>query len=167
MAKFRTIDYPKMLYETLRNYFSVNAKGDISLLYKYLACIVQPLILPFDNFESQRLLNGLIADTKWQIGQLTIVLNYLFDPIYKRIYLTQASFTNISDPEFAYPPVNYDDVFANSPMVFEREFNDPLSFNMLTFHIPSSVDEPLFVSIIEQIRLQGIQYQIEVFTVVS
>lgn len=162
MAKFRSIDYGKMLYETLRNYFSVNAKGKISQLYTYLACLIQPLIAPWGNYENQRVLNGLIADTKWQMGQLTNVLNYLFDPVLKRIFITQASFANVSDPEFAYPPVNFDDVFANAPMVFEREFNDPLSFNILTFSVPGSVDIPLLVSVIEQIRLQGIQYQIVV-----
>jgi hypothetical protein len=167
LSKFRSIDYGKMLYETLRNYYSVNAQGKISLLYQYLACLIQPLIAPWDNYENNRLLNGLIADTKWQIGQLTIVLNYLFDPNLKRIYITQASYTNVDDPEFAYPPVNFDDVFADTPLIFEREFDDALGFVMLTFHIPSTVNEAAVTAVIEQIRLQGIQYRIVIFSVVS
>lgn len=165
MARFRSIDYPKMLYETLRNYFSINAVGQVSWLYKYLACIIQPLIAPFDNYESQRLLNGLIADTKWQIGQLTIVLNYLYDPVLKRIFLTQAFFISISDPEFAYPPENFDDVFADTALIDEREFNDALSLQVLTFNVPNTINISQLTATIEQIRLQGIQYRIIEFSV--
>lgn len=167
MARFRHIDYGKMLYETLRNYFSVNAQGQISLLYKYLACLIQPLVVPWTNYENQRILNGLVADTKWQIGQLTIVLNYIFDPVQKRIYIVQAHYTNVSDPTFAYNAKNFDDVFANSPRVFEREFADALSFQMLTFYVPSGTNISMLTAVIEQIRLQGITYKIVIIGSVS
>jgi len=94
-----------MLQETLRSYFAFNAQGQPSILYKFFTIFTQvlqtvwgiitdtlsntfnyntlynisttpPLILP--TFSGWRNYKNIIANCKWQIGQLTNVLNSLF-----------------------------------------------------------------------------------------
>lgn len=163
MAKFRKIDYGKMLYETLRNYFSVNAKGGISLLYQYLACIIQPLISPFEAYDNQRLLNGLVADCKWQIGQLTNVLNYLFDPNLNRIYIVQGYYDELLVPEFTELTSVYAGLFEETATVIAREFTDEFQYISVIIYAPNTVNLSQMIAIIEQIRLQGIKYRVVTF----
>jgi hypothetical protein len=163
MSSFRNINYGRLLFETLRNYFSVNATGEMSLLYKFLAAIVQPLQPPFDALVAYRTKEALIANCKWQIGQLTNVLNYLYDTTLKRIFITQSVLTVIADPMFEYAPVNFDVEFGETTSVFEREFGDRVAASLVTINIPSSVNESDLVATVEQIRMQGIPYIISVF----
>lgn len=163
MAGFRNIDYGKMLYESLRNYYSVNATGDISILYKYLACFLAVLQAPFDAYAIFRTKETIIASCKWQIGQLTNVLNYLFDATLSRIYITQSTLSVVADPMFEYAPVNFDTVFTEAPVIFEREFGDKISGTLVTINIPAAVDEVDLRAVVEQIRMQGIPYLINVF----
>lgn len=166
MARFRNIDYGKMLYETLRNYFSVNANGQISILYKYLAAIIQPLVLPFNNYAAQRSVNGLVASCAWQIGQLTNVLNYLFDSTLNRIYITQGMFLQILVPEFTgdgNSKVFVKEFGSGVSGVMVKEFQEELSYQATTIHVPVSVNLSALIAIVEQIRLQGIIYVISTF----
>lgn len=152
-----------MLYEALRNYFSVNAAGDMSILYKYLAAFVGPLQAPFDAYDTYRIKEALIASCKWQIGQLTNVLNYIYDSALKRIFITQSVLTVIADPMFEYAPVNFDVEFTETPTIFEREFGDRVAASLVTINIPSAVNESDLIATVEQIRMQGIPYTINVF----
>lgn len=166
MSRFRTIDYGKMLYETLRAYFSVNAQGEMSLLYKFCAAIVAPIQKPFDNYNTYRINAALIASCKWQIGQLTNVLNYLYDNTLSRIFIGQSVVSTVSDPTFVYPPVNYDDVFANAYLINEREFGDSLNISTVSINIPVTVAASSLSQItatLQLIRLEGIQYVINTF----
>ena len=78
MTSFKKISYPKMVYESLRNYFSINTNGQLSILYRYILSIVYTLQPSFDIFDDFRNRQKLIASCKWQVGQLTNVLNYLY-----------------------------------------------------------------------------------------
>lgn len=163
MSQFRIIDYPKMLYEALRNYFSVNVAGNVSHLYKYCSALLQPLKAPFDLYNVQRTKNALIASCKWQIGQLTNVLNYLYDTLLSRIFITQSVVTVISDPQFEYPAIHFDGQFDEPVLIYEREFFDRVSISNVIINVPSGVNIPDLTATIEQIRLQGIPYTINVF----
>lgn len=163
MASFRKIDYSKLLYETLRSYFSFNAANQPSQLYIFLACIIAPLQGPFNNYDVFRIREALIAQCKWQIGQLTNVLNMLFDATLQRIFITQNKQTIISDPTFAYPPIHFDSDFNTPPMVYERGFFDRAAETIVIINVPVSIDLPDITSVIEQIRMQGIPYQIVTF----
>ena len=94
---FRTIKYSKMTFETLRSYFSVNASGQLSILYKFVFSCLYPLQSVFDNYDTFRIKKQIIASCKWQIGQLTNVLNYFFDPTLKRIHINQSEVTIIAE----------------------------------------------------------------------
>src|ERR1044072_3249275 len=122
MPNFKKIHYGRVLYETLRAYYSVNSSGNISQLYKYLLAIIQVMQAPFDGYDIYRTKEAIIANCKWQIGQLTNVLNYLYDNKLKRIFITQSVLTVINDPIFQYAPSNYDTVFSEAPTIFERTF---------------------------------------------
>jgi hypothetical protein len=160
---YRNINYLKMLYESMRNYFSVNSSGKLSLLYKYCAAHLQVLQAPFNNYETFRNTQFLIAQCKWQIGQLTNVMNMLFDPTLKRIFITQSVSIIIADPGFAYPAVNFDNKFTVAPVIFEPGFNDPISRTVVTFNVPVSINIPSIKAVIEQIRILGIPYRIQTF----
>ena len=153
-----------MLYETMRNYFAVNSSGQMSQLYIYLACIIQPMWTPWTSYVSFRMTEALIANCAWQIGQLTNVLNYLFDNVLKRIYITQNSASILSDPMFQYPPVNFDSDFLTAPpQQFERVFDDPSNVGVVTINAPASISLTALTAVIEQIRVSGIPYNINQF----
>ena len=168
MANFRQISYATMLYETLRHYFTINTDQQVSILYKFLAAILAPLQQPFNDYDAFRVREAIIANCKWQIGQLTNVLNYLFDTTLKRIFITQSVITIIADPEFAYPAVLFDSLFTvpgggDTAVVGEREFFDKVSISTVTINVPTGVDLSAITAVIEQIRIQGIPYQIVFF----
>lgn len=163
MFQYRIIEYNKMLYESLRAYFSVNSSDRISIMYKFCAACLQLLQGPFDLYDEQRKKNYLIASCKWQIGQLTNLLNYLYDRTLSRIFITQSIVTVISDVTFEYEPIHWDDVFENDPLVFEQGFFDRVSISNVVINVPMGVDISDITATIEQIRLQGIPYQIVIF----
>jgi len=160
---FRNIDYGKMLYEALRNYFSVNSDGQITVLYKYCACFLQPLQLPFNNYDAARQINALVAQCRWQIGQLTNVLNFLFDTIQKRIFITQAKTSVLSAPSFPYNTPVQVRGFGSPAQAQARGFGDNTSTSKVVFNVPVGVNISNITAIIEQIRIQGIPYVIQTF----
>lgn len=164
--RFRRIDYGKMLYETLRGYFSVNKKGKLNRLYQYCACLIQPLILPWDSFESARRLNGLIANTKWQMGQLKNVLNYLFDKSANSIYISQVTTGIVSVTGFAYDAIQQVGPFGGLA-VQVRGFNDKAHQTPVIINIPNYVNLAAITAIINQIIIPGIVYEINIFIPIS
>lgn len=160
---FRDIDYGKSLYEALRNYFSVNTSGRISILYQYCACFLQPMQAPFDAYDAARIINALVASCRWQIGQLTNVLNFLFDPLLKRITITQSKTTVLSAVNFEYPAILQVRGFDEAAIAQGRSFTDNSSTSKVTFNVPASVSLSNITAIIEQIRIQGIPYVIVQF----
>ena len=150
MLQFRKIDYSKMLYESLRAYFSVNSSGQLSILYKFLFSCLYPLQPAFNNYDTFRIKKKIIAGCKWQIGQLTNVLNYFFDPDLSRIYITQSTITTLSAP-----------VFEETTAVFAPVFSGLSARSNVTFWVPSSVNMSELISVIEQIKINGIPYQIQ------
>lgn len=163
IAQFRNIDYSKMLYETLRNYYSINANNQPSWLYIYLSCIIQPMQLPFNAYQTFRTLEALIAQCKWQIGQLTNVLNMIFDASLKRIFITQNTLLIIADPTFPYPPDHQDSDFGTAPKIQERGFFDRSAETIVTINVPIGIDQSAITAVVEQIRMQGIPYSIVFF----
>lgn len=103
MAGFKNINYLNMLFSTVRSYFAFNSSGEPSILYKFFTIFTNvlqtvwgtitdtinttynqntiynslpSLLLP--TFSGWRNYKNIIANCKWQIGQLTNVLNSLF-----------------------------------------------------------------------------------------
>jgi hypothetical protein len=83
---FKNINYLNMLLETVRYYFTYNAQGQISILYKFCSSftvvlqslwgtMTDTILTTFSGWRNNKLI---IANCKWQIGQLTNVLNSLF-----------------------------------------------------------------------------------------
>jgi len=166
MAQFKTLNISKLLYESMRAYHSVNTAGQLSFLYKFALCCVYPLQAYFNQFDLWRRRELLIANCKWQIGQLTNVLNMLYDPISKRIYINQNSSgyvfaPNIDDANSDIFAPNIDD--TNSNIYLSNINDDPLIGSIVSIYIPIaiySVSLAQIISDIEQIKLSGIQYQI-------
>jgi hypothetical protein len=166
MEKFKIILYGRMLYETLRNYYSVNYKGQMSILYKYIIAIVSPLQAPFDAFNLARIKSRLIAQCKWQMGQLTNVLNFLYDPLLTRIYIDQSVASPISATTFAYTAILqayvFDEISTASLNTQARTFFDQATKSDVIVHVPDTVNIPDITATLEQIKIQGIPYQIEI-----
>lgn len=160
---FRNIDYGRMLYEALRNYFSINSSNELSMLYKYMACFVQPLQAPFVDYDKERNEDWLVAQCKWTVGQLVNVLNSIFDPEQNRIYITQSKTSNISAPKFPYHTTLQGRKFGEVTPAQGRKFQDSQSTSLVVINIPASVNLSAITARIEQIRLQGKLYTIHVF----
>lgn len=163
MSVFRKLDYGRMLYESLRNYFSINSSGMISILFKYCACFLQVLQAPFIAYDAQRAINALVAQCAWQIGQLTNVLNFLYDNALSRIFLTQSVTKNLSAPKFPYTTTVQVRGFGVPAQAQARGFLDSISTSLVTINVPVSVPLPPLIATVEQIRLQGIHYEIVTF----
>jgi hypothetical protein len=161
MLQFRKIDYSKMLYESLRAYFSVNSSGQLSILYKFLFSCLYPLQPAFNNYDTFRIKKKIIAGCKWQIGQLTNVLNYFFDPDSSRIYITQSTITILSAPVFEETTAIFAPVFEETTSVFAPVFSGLSARSNVTFWVPNSVNMSELISVIEQIKINGIPYQIQ------
>lgn len=162
MAVFKNINYGRSLYDGLRAYFSVNSTGQLSILYKLLFCIVQPMQAPFDLLNAQRTVNKIVANCKWQIGQLTNVLNYLFDPGLSRIFITQSISNIVSATTFEYTAIQNISEFGGGNPVFVRGFQDRSAQTSVIINVPPGTNISEITAIIEQIRIQGIAYQIAI-----
>lgn len=161
--RYRSLDIPKMLYETLRAYYSVNSAGKVNWLYKYCACLIQPLIAPLQQYETQRIVNGLIANSKFQIGQLTNVLNYLYDSTLNRIFITQGFYDQTVARNFNEAPILFARNFGETPIAFARNFGDTPRYVGVIIHVPASANLSQLTATVAQMALEGLQYQIIVF----
>jgi hypothetical protein len=161
--RFRTISIPIMLYETLRAYYSVNSAGKVNWLYKYCACLLQPLIGPLQQYETERVINGLIANSKFQVGQLTNVLNYLYDNVLNRIFITQGFIDQTVARNFSEAPIAFARNFGETPIIFARNFGEQGKFINAIIHIPVSSNVSQLTATVAQMALQGLSYTIVVF----
>lgn len=158
----RNIDYGKMLYEALRNYYSVNSSGQVSILFKYCAACVAVMQDPFDTYNTNRQTAWLVAQCAWEIGQLTNVLNFLYDPTLKRIYIDQSVSMTPAAPGFAYvTPVNAPGFAYVSGVGLRGFYNAPFT-SALTFWVPAALTSILsqIAATIAQVAIEGITYQI-------
>lgn len=163
MSQFRSIDYGKMLYEALRSYFSVNSNGEISILFKFIYGCIFPIQKKFDEYVDFRNKKQIIANCKWQIGQLTNVLNYFFDSTLKRIYITQSNANQIVDVTFEYNAINFDLDFSQNAEIYEPIFGGQALKTSVIIMVPSGIDLNLITSVVEQVKMNGIPYTIQTF----
>jgi len=165
MASFRIMSYPYQLYETLRNYYAVNAAGEMSILFKYMSCFVQPLILPFNLYDIERRNAWLVAQCAWQIGQLTNVLNYLYDPILQRIYISQSQNLQPTAPEFGYATPQKAPVFEGNSIVQAPVFGQSAEYGNVIFYVPNALSSMLsqIKATIAQVALAGINYTVQLY----
>jgi len=163
MPLFKNLNYGRLLFESLRNYFSVNTEQKLAILYKYCAALIFPLQGPFDAYSAIRRIYEIVANCKWQIGQLTNVLNYLFDPLLKRIYISQAVVATLSAPKFPYITDVQVRGFGDPAQAQARKFNDRAAGSNVTIHVPGGTDLAAITATIEQIKVAGIPYEIIVF----
>ena len=161
----RYINYGNMLYETLRNYYSVNNAGEMTWLYKFCAACIGTMQAPFNTYFYARQQNCFIVQGTWQMGQLTQILNYLYDPLFYRIYITQSKSLAPGLPVFGYVTgVHSPEFGGDSPDAF-RAFGDAPDYSILTIHVPADLGLLLsyLTATVAQMALAGIQYQIVTF----
>ena len=171
---FRTIDYSKMALESLRDYFAVNKAGRLSYMYKFLLACIWPLQLQWNNFETYRQKAWLISQCAWSMGQLTALLNYLYDNVNFvantwTISITQALTNQIYAPTFAIESTIYaPDFNEHSPSTTqEPRFNDHFYLSNVVINIPlaiygdgSNAVAQDFIATLEKIRPAGVKYVI-------
>lgn len=175
MKQFRVIQYGKLLFEGLRNYFSVNSNGLLSILYRYLLSCIYPMQQPIDDFSVWRTNKKLIAGCYYQIGQLTNLLNFLFDSTQNRIYITQAGAGLLFVPtlndgnllaDMTFAPTLTDGVVL-SDMTLAPTFNDTnYSFTQAIIWLPSDIYNDAAIlqqitALVEQVKIQGLFYNIQ------
>ena len=135
-------------------------------MYKYCLACLFPLQTPFDNFSLWRDTEKIISQCKWEIGQLTNVLNYLFDPN-KTIYITESLITVLYLPTLddGYTSVFVPTLDDGYTSVFIPTLDDNQFKYLVTIHIPASVynninQKNALIAVVEKIKLSGIKYQI-------
>lgn len=161
--RFRDILFPEMLYETLRNYYSVDSEGQVNWLYKYCACLVQPLQAPWNTYDTVRRQNGLLANSKFQIGDLINVLNYLYDNVLNRIFITQGYYDQTVARTFTEPAIAFAETFTDTAILFAREFGDPVKFVGAIIHVPSTANVSALTATVSEIAILGCPYTIVTF----
>lgn len=158
-SNFRSIDFTEMLYQTLTGFFSINKALLPTWGYKFCAACLTVFQGPFASFDAFRQKEYLVANCKWQIGQLTNMLNKLYDSTLNRIYITQS----IANPEFfwqfAYPPSMFLSDFGTAPMQFLEQFGN-VATTIVTIHVPNTVPLSDLTAVVAQISITGIPYQI-------
>ena len=187
MSGFKNIKYLSVLRETLRSYFFYNSNGEISILAKIISSFTSVLqnywgtftdtlqtLNPLTNqptFSGWRNNKQIIANCKWQIGQLTNVLNHFFDSTLNRIYIDQSGYLAPFIPDFNGDPntlTPFIPDFNGSPAItfFVPPYNQNISTGQVLIHVPSpyyTVGTPEYtalVSVLEQIKIIGLQYSI-------
>lgn len=161
----RNIDYGRMLYEALRNYYSVNSAGELNSLFKYCAACVAVMQDPFDSYNTNRQTAWLIAQCAWEVGQITNVLNYLYDPSLKRIFIGQSASTAPVAPGFSYTTPADAPGFNYTTALYGRGFYNSPAVSTLTFWVPVALTSILsqIKATIAQIAIAGITYQVLTF----
>lgn len=171
MPTFKNINYPYQLIDTLRSYFAINSEGNLSILYKICLSVIYPFQGAFDDYDLFRRKMLLIANCKWQIGQVENLLNYLFDPTYNRIAILQNTgvtqkfvrnfdllpiITPVYARNFDLMPVisaqympNFDSIFINTNQVQIR----------VPFYSTDTILSEI-IAVINMIRLKGTTYKL-------
>jgi hypothetical protein len=168
MLQFRNIDYSKLMFESLRNYFSVNKNGLISILFKFCLACTWTLTDFFNDFDVFRKKQRLIAYCNWQTGQLTNVLNNLFDSVLLRITITQSRNIQINVPVLT---GNESSVFApvltgnESSILAYPSYDNFNILSLVTINIPTNLWNNIYtktdiISTIAQIKISGIIAQV-------
>ena len=165
MPQFKTIDVSKSLKETMGAYHTINAKGQLSYLYKFSLCCLYILQAPFNSFHLWRIRTQLIAQCMWQIGQLTNVLNYLYDNTLKRIYIQQPTPLNIFiyAIDETHPSLWTYAIDETHDNIAISAIDEQLNSVYTIIYVPETVyadDLSQLTADIEQIKLEGINYQI-------
>ena len=160
--RYRHVDFPVVLYESLRAYYSVNSEGKANWLYKLCAANIQPMQSPWNTYESLRATNGLIAGGKFQIGDLTNILNYLYDNTLNRIFITQGFYEQTVVREFG-SAIAFGRKFGETPIIFAREFGDPVKFVGAVIHVPAASNVSQITATVAQMAIQGLVYSIITF----
>jgi hypothetical protein len=168
MSQFKNIYYPDLLHDSLRDYFSVNKAGSLSYLYKILLCILWPLQATWDSYDTYRRKTWLISQCKWQMGQLTNVLNYLYDSTNNSIYITQSVLDSVFVPVIAESSSVYATVIAETTTVFVHPITDATRGLPVIIHIPASLYADStkaadLISTLEKIRPFCLSYTIQTF----
>lgn len=151
-----------MLRETLTTALSLNKLIAPTRMYKFCAGCLSVLIQPFTLFDAFRRKEWLIANCKWQVGQLTNVLNSLYDSTLNRIFITQSVATPQFLMQFAYPPEGYASDFGSAPMMFLEPFGGVLE-TVVTINVPGSADLVDLTATVAQIAIDGPEYKIVTF----
>lgn len=151
-----------MLRETLTTALSINKVYAPTWMYKFCAACLSVLVQPWTLFDAFRQKEWLVASCMCQVGQLTNVLNYLYDNVQNRIYITQAVATPQFLMQFAYPPEGYASDFGSAPLLFLEPFGGVLE-TVVTINVPASADVVDLTAIVAQIMLEGIVYKIVTF----
>lgn len=164
VSNFRTINFPAMLRETLTDVFSLSKAGQATWGYKFCAAVLAVFLNPLADFETFRQKENLIANCKWQVGQLTYVLNYLYDRVQKRIYITQSISTPVFFWQFPYDPSPLMlGTFDEDPLAFLQTFGSNVASSVVTIHVPVAADVVDLTASVSQIAMDGIPYEIETF----
>ncbi len=167
----KAINYALMLFETLRNYFSVNIRGGLSILYRYIYSCIQVLQPQWDNYDTFRKNKRTIAYCKWQRGQLQNTLNALFDAIENRITVTQCNILlqygyQFDDVLPTYPPLQiwgyqFDDTITPPAyQLFAGRFDDVIYNNPILIGVPDDSFYNDIRNTCNQIVISGIKYKI-------
>ena len=162
---FKIITYPKILFDTLRSYFSVNAAGNLSIMYKYCLAILIILQAPFDAYDRFRIASNKLANCAYTIGQLTNQLNDIFDYTLRRITITQGIILTVFAPNIneGQSTLFCPNIDEGESIIFVPNINDIIYQSQATFNIPAVLNPASVNSInamINNVKLDGLTYKL-------
>lgn len=162
LTNFKNINFTALLYETLTGFLSLNKAQMPTWFYKYCAACLVLFQQPFLDFDTFRNKEWLIANCKWQIGQLTNVLNYLYDPTLNRINITQSVATPEFLMQFPYPPEQFLGQFGDAPLQFWQAGGSGPATTAVSINVPGDADIVDLTATVAQISIEGPKYTITI-----
>lgn len=159
MNIFKKIDLPNLMYEGLRNQFTINKAGFLSQLYKFCLACTYPIKSTWDFFDSFRNNIQLIANCNWQYGQLTNVLNMIYDSSLKRISISEQHSENFFLSIFNYNSLCFLPTFNYNTSTYLYPFNKNYNvIGIVTISIPTSLSNSIneIAATVAQIKISGI-----------
>lgn len=171
MYKFKFIDLKNVLLLFNRQYWTINASGNLSILYSFLYACIYPLQTHIQSFLVSRLHSYNLAGVKFNYGEATAFLNYWYDNVNNSIYFNVLNFSNTLFISAESKPTEYVYIFnqASGNYVYintkTQEFFDS---DILICNIPLSlyndpINYPNFIADLNTIILSGITYTIKTF----
>ncbi len=169
MAKLKYINYPRMIFDSLTDFFSVNSEGNLSFMYRFMTGWLWVFQDYFDSFDAFRQKILIIAQCKFTIGQLTNTLNALYDSLLNRIYIGQASYVQVDTLWYGEPDTDelVNTLWYGEPdtdeLVNTAWYGESVIADYATINIPAALSTTDIEATIKKIAPEGLNYTINYF----
>jgi hypothetical protein len=170
---FKKINISKLLLWILTPYFSFNTESNLSWVYKYIGCFLQPLQPLFDSYYNDREKLIILAQCKFT-KQLQNVLNilyapdHIYDPTNGGIYFNQVYYEiTTANPIYFETPLFAPAITDTAQSTaFAPSITDFINSTTLIIYVPTGLWETVGSQIVADVAMvapDGIFYEFKTY----